>query len=57
MGRSSLVLLCESHMASNFPVASVVVSTYNGAAFIGAAAESVLNLTLLDLAVILIRTH
>jgi glycosyltransferase involved in cell wall biosynthesis len=49
-----LVLTYEIHMASNCPVASVVVSAHNSAAFIGAAVESVLRQTLPDLEVIVV---
>jgi glycosyltransferase involved in cell wall biosynthesis len=48
------VLIYEVHVASNCPVASVVVSAHNSAAFIGAAVESALNQTLLDLEVIVV---
>jgi glycosyltransferase involved in cell wall biosynthesis len=48
------VLIYEIHMASKFPVASVVVSVHNSAAFMGAAVESVLSRTLLNLEVIVV---
>jgi len=41
-------------MASNSPAVSVVVSAHNSSAFIGAAVESVLSQTLLDLEVIVV---